>query len=106
MALISTPTGAAVICGQCGTRFEFPPAYDRRLRISAAFAAVWGTARNDKGDFDYACPDCLVSRAVSSPTAVPDDPTAYVSADKDVPTHRVPIVKPSFDPLIWFSTSV
>ena len=72
MALVSTTTGAAIICGQCGARYEFAPSYDRRLPISAAFAAGWGTARNDKGDFDYACPDCLtVDR---SPRTIPDDP--------------------------------
>src|SRR5215831_18751600 len=75
MALVSTPTGAAVICGQCGIRYEFAQSFDRRLPLTDAFAAGWGTARTDKGDFDYACPDCLASRAVSSPIAVPDDPT-------------------------------
>jgi len=60
--------------GQCGARYEFPPSYDRRLPLSSAFAAGWGTARNDKGDFDYACPDCLASRAVGSPITVLDDP--------------------------------
>jgi hypothetical protein len=74
MALVSTPTGAAVICGHCGARYEFAPSYDRRLPLSAAIAAGWGAARNDKGIFDYTCPDCVACRVVEgSPIAVPDD---------------------------------
>jgi hypothetical protein len=72
MSVISTPFGAAVVCGQCGARYEFPRSFDRRLPLSAAFAAGWGTARTDKGTFDHACPDCLtVDR---SPRTIPDDP--------------------------------
>jgi hypothetical protein len=52
MTIVATPTGAALICGQCGARYEFPPSYDRRLPLSAALDAGWGTARIDKGDFD------------------------------------------------------
>jgi len=74
MALVASPLGAVLVCGQCGARYEFPPSYDRRLPLSSAFAVGWGTARTDKGDFDYVCPDCLASRAVGSPIAVPDDP--------------------------------
>jgi hypothetical protein len=78
MALVSTPAGAAVICGQCGARYEFAPSYDRRLPLSAALDAGWGTMRTDKGDFDYACPDCLAAREVGSPIAVPDDPPPQI----------------------------
>ena len=74
MALIATSSGAYLTCGQCGVRFEFVQSYDRRLPLSAAFAAGWGTACTDKSDFDYACPECLVSRDAGTPVAVPDDP--------------------------------
>ena len=36
MSVISTPFGAAVVCGQCGARYEFPRSFDRRLPLSAA----------------------------------------------------------------------
>ena len=52
MALVASPLGAVLVCGQCGARHEFPPSYDRRLPLSSAFAVGWGTARTDKGDFD------------------------------------------------------
>jgi len=55
MALIATSSGAYLACGQCGVRFEFVESYDRRLPLSSAFAVGWGTARTDKGDFDYVC---------------------------------------------------
>ena len=73
MTIVATPTGAALICGQCGARFEFPQSFDRRLPLSDALAAGWGPARNNKNEFDYACPDCLaVDR--SPRWTVPDDP--------------------------------
>jgi hypothetical protein len=76
MALIASPQSTALICGQCGARFELLSGFDRRLPVSVALAAGWGTARDDKGDFDYACPDCLtVDR--TAPPAVPDDPPLH-----------------------------
>lgn len=67
------PQDTALICGQCGTRYEFAPSYDRRLPVNAALAAGWITAHTDKGDFDYACPDCLAVDQ-SPPRTIPDDP--------------------------------
>jgi hypothetical protein len=55
-----------------GARYEFPRSFDRRLPLSDAFATGWETVRTDKGEFDYACPDCLtVDR---SPRTIADDP--------------------------------
>jgi hypothetical protein len=97
MALVSTTTGAAIICGQCGARYEFAPSYDRRLPLSAALAVGWGTARTDKGDFDYACPDCLACRPVEgSPIAVPDDPP--LEASPTAAASRAPSPLPARPP--------
>ena len=74
--------------GNAAQDIEFPPSYDRRLPLSATLDAGWGTARTDKGDFDYACPDCLASRAVESPMAVPDDRLSRRSRPNPMRLHR------------------
>jgi hypothetical protein len=89
MALISTTTGAAIICGQCSARYEFAQSFDRRLPLSAAIAAGWGTARNDKGDFGYACPECIAFRDASTLVAVPDDPPRSPQSPKPS-SHSLP----------------
>lgn len=57
--IVATSSGSALICGFCGSGFEFAQSFDRRLPVSDALAAGWGTARTDKDIVDYACPACL-----------------------------------------------